>query len=108
MSLRMLARASLLLFAVVLLILVVASIGGGDSPSIRSDSSGRGKEKTQSRTRPINEAPLSTRRFYSVKPGDTLGGIAAKTGVQIDQLMSLNPSIDPRALVTGQRIKLRE
>ena len=42
-----------------------------------------------------------------MKPGDTLAGIAERTGVAIDRLIALNPSVDPQALVTGQRIKLR-
>jgi LysM repeat protein len=43
-----------------------------------------------------------------VKPGDTLGGIGQKTGVDVETLQSLNPSLDPQALVSGQKIKLRE
>jgi LysM repeat protein len=43
-----------------------------------------------------------------VKAGDTLVKIADSTGVPIEELLSLNPSIDPQGLVTGQRVKLRE
>jgi LysM repeat protein len=45
--------------------------------------------------------------FYVIKSGDSLSGIAAKTGVSVATLESLNPSIDPAALQTGQRIRLR-
>ena len=48
------------------------------------------------------------RRVYVVKAGDTLVKIADNTGVPIEELLSLNPSIDPQGLVTGQRVKLRE
>ena len=48
------------------------------------------------------------RRNYVVKPGDSFGSIAEKTGVSIAQLEQLNPDVDPQALVVGQRIKLRE
>ena len=34
--------------------------------------------------------------------------IAQETEVPIERLIVLNPSVDPQALVTGQRIKLRE
>lgn len=44
---------------------------------------------------------------YVVKPGDTLSGIAAKTGVSVDELTALNPSVSPNALQTGQRLRLR-
>jgi LysM repeat protein len=43
-----------------------------------------------------------------VKTGDTLGSIAERTGVDVETLQELNPDLDPQALVSGQRIKLRE
>jgi len=48
------------------------------------------------------------RRSYTVRAGDTLGGIAEKTGVAVTTLEDLNPGLDPQALVAGQKIKLRE
>lgn len=44
---------------------------------------------------------------YTVQAGDTLSGIAAKTGVSLSKLESLNPGINPGALQTGQHLKLR-
>ena len=49
-----------------------------------------------------------TRARYTIKAGDTLGGIAEKTGVSVERIEALNPELDPQALVAGQRIKLRE
>jgi LysM repeat protein len=48
------------------------------------------------------------KRFYKVKTGDTLGSIAEKTGINVETLQELNPSLDPQSLSTGQKIKLRE
>jgi Tfp pilus assembly protein FimV len=45
--------------------------------------------------------------FYSVQPGDSLTSIAAKTGIAVAALEALNPNIDPNALQTSQRIRLR-
>lgn len=45
---------------------------------------------------------------YVVKSGDTLAAIAEKTGVPVERLQDLNPDLDPQALVSGQKIKLRE
>ena len=44
---------------------------------------------------------------YVVKRGDGLGAISQETGVSVERLMQLNPSLDPLALVPGQRIRLR-
>jgi hypothetical protein len=46
-------------------------------------------------------------KFYAVRPGDSLTSIAAKTGIPINTLESLNPRVDPNALQTGQRLRLR-
>jgi LysM repeat protein len=44
---------------------------------------------------------------YTVQVGDTLGGIAAKTGVPLDRIQTLNPNVDPHAMTAGQKIKLK-
>ena len=49
----------------------------------------------------------SNRRFYIVRAGDNLALIAEKTGVTLEQLRALNRTLDPQALVTGQRVRLR-
>jgi LysM repeat protein len=46
-------------------------------------------------------------RIYTVRPGDIMSSIAAKTGVPLDRLESLNPSVFPNSLQTGQRLRLR-
>lgn len=54
---------------------------------------------------------ITTRRspasFYSVRQGDNLSAIAARTHVSLTTLETLNPSLDPNSLQTGQRIRLR-
>jgi LysM repeat protein len=44
---------------------------------------------------------------YTVKRGDTLESIAEKCEVPVDDLLELNPSIDPLTLNPGDRIRLR-
>jgi LysM repeat protein len=46
-------------------------------------------------------------RFYRVRAGDTLESIAARFDTEVDVLLELNPNIDPLALRTGQRIRVR-
>jgi LysM repeat protein len=46
-------------------------------------------------------------RFYTVKPGDNLTRIASRTGLSLDRLERLNPHVNPNALQTGQRLRLR-
>jgi LysM repeat protein len=48
-----------------------------------------------------------TAKFYRVHGGDSLSGIAVKTGVPLATLEALNPQVPPNALQNGQRLRLR-
>ena len=52
------------------------------------------------------KAPVK-KRFYVVRAGDTLEGIAARFNTTTADLLELNPDIDPLALSPGQRIRVR-
>ncbi len=46
-------------------------------------------------------------RSWTVRPGDSFGSIAAKTGVNIVKLEELNPQLKATTLQPGDRMKLR-
>ena len=46
------------------------------------------------------------RRFYEIQAGDTLETIAVAHETTVEQLLVLNPDIDPVALSIGQRIRV--
>lgn len=52
---------------------------------------------------------MPRKRFYRIRPGDTLSTISVKTGVPVAQLTALNPKVaaNPNALQTGQTLRLR-
>jgi LysM repeat protein len=105
-SARLLAPLSLIAFTVTLLI-VIASSGTGDDSS---DSGDRGSARTE-QVSTIGETETEPRvsgNFYTVKTGDTLAAIAETVGVSVTRLQELNPELDPQALVSGQKIRLRE
>jgi LysM repeat protein len=45
-------------------------------------------------------------QYYVIQSGDTLGSVAAKYNTTVDELMTLNPGVDPSALQPGQRIRV--
>ena len=47
-------------------------------------------------------------RRYTVEPGDTPSSIAEETGVPLEEILRLNPDLDPQTLSPGERIKLRQ
>jgi LysM repeat protein len=98
---RVLAPLALVVCALAFFYVIFSSgsgSGGGNSATQVTTSK---PARTTSTTTPI-------KRTYTVRTGDTLGGIAAKTGVSVEKLQELNPGLDPQALVSGQKIKLRE
>jgi LysM domain len=109
-SLRALAPASLVVFAIVLLIVVIASLSGGGSSSSQTarptitDTSQRDRARAARQRRAQRRRAL--RGVYVVRAGDNLFTIAAKTGIPIDTLRALNPTLDPQGLVAGQRVRL--
>ena len=44
---------------------------------------------------------------YSVAKGDTLGGIAKKSGISLKALQDLNPGVDATKLRIGQKLKTK-
>lgn len=47
------------------------------------------------------------RGFYTVQTGDTFGTIAAKVGISVERLQSLNPGVSSNALQVGQRLRIK-
>lgn len=45
--------------------------------------------------------------FYVVQAGDSLSRISTQTGIAVPTLEALNPNLDPNALQTSQRLRLR-
>jgi LysM repeat protein len=44
--------------------------------------------------------------YYVIQSGDTLGSIALRYDTTVDELIRLNPDVDPTALRVGQRIRV--
>lgn len=56
--------------------------------------------------KPTPPKPAAGPTGWTVDPGDTLTGIAQKTGVALSALIKANPGIDPNFIVPGQKLKL--
>jgi LysM repeat protein len=44
--------------------------------------------------------------YYVIESGDTLGSIAVKYDTTVEELVRLNPDVDPTALRVGERIRV--
>lgn len=101
---RIAAPIALVVVAIAFLMVVAGSgTSGGDGDGASETSERTSTAQTTERKRAPRKAAT-----YTVKTGDTLGAIAEKTGLDVETLQNLNPELDPQALVSGQKIKLRE
>ena len=89
---------ALLAFAV-----VVATSGNGSDD--KADDGDRGQQVERGPSR--KGARAVERGVWIVRSGDTLAQISEETGVDVDEMLQLNPDLDPQALIRGQRIALR-
>lgn len=103
---RFLAPIALLAAVVLVAIVVITSLGGGGDSGNRRDASNQAP--TANGDSPEQEQEGEGPSTYEVESGDTLGAIAEDTDVSVEELIELNPDVDPEALSTGQELKLRE
>ena len=51
-------------------------------------------------------ATAEAKQYYTIQAGDTLDTVAARYGKTTDDLLALNPGVDPHALRIGQKIRV--
>ena len=109
-ALRILAPAALIVFGIALAMIVSTasspSDDGGTSSSAAEKQADLGST-TKSRRSTRTTSDRLPKRYYIVQSGDTLGSIAGTYSTTVDELMTLNPGIDPTAMHIGQRIRVK-
>jgi LysM repeat protein len=98
---RFLAPLALLAFVFALFMVVQSS-------QTDSDETGTSNRATDSRPTATPTPQRKGPRRYRVKVGDTPSSIAEKTGVPLEDILRLNPDLDPQTIQVGQRIRLRQ
>jgi LysM repeat protein len=101
---RLAAPAAFFLAAIVLVLLVqnaISSNGGNEATpasTVPTTTTGSGTTTTAQNPR--------RKRFYRVRGGDTLESIATRFATTVEDLIRLNPGIDPLALSPGQKLRI--
>jgi hypothetical protein len=76
--------------------------GGGDSGGEEGGGAPEGGDEPQAG----DEAAEGEGETYTVQAGDSLSTIAARTGVDVETLLELNPDAEPQQLQAGQELEL--
>jgi LysM repeat protein len=110
-GMRVLAPLAFFAAATVLVLLVQNALNAGNetaSPAPREAPPAAGAPTAATGTgTETGTTPRQQRRFYVIRSGDTLETIAARFGTTVEDLVELNPNVDPNALQPGQRIRVR-
>ena len=105
------AAPAAFLLAVTSLVLLVRSATSEDEPATvpppattpAATTTAAAANPPPAETAPTTTAAVST---YTIEAGDTLQTIADQYGTTVEDLLALNPEIDPTALQIGQTIRV--
>jgi LysM repeat protein len=103
------APAAFLAAATIAVLLIKAGLSGnaGETTTGGALPTGTTTPATQTRRVTTTAPPTTTAAsYYTIQSGDTLGSVALKEHTTVDDLLRLNPGIDPQALHVGQRIRV--
>ena len=110
------APAAFLVAVTVAVLLVKAGLSGGDgSTTTVASATTRPTTTGRTTTRLVLTSPTGTTtttttaqegEYYVIETGDTLGTIAEKYDTTVEELVRLNPGVDPTALRVGDRIRV--
>ena len=104
--------AAFLLAVTVAVLLVKSGLDDSEPTTTAAAPTTTARTTTQLTTTKLvlTTAPATTSvanaQYYVIESGDTLGGIASSYDTTVEQLLSLNPDLDPNALQPGTRIRV--
>jgi LysM repeat protein len=111
---RVAAPAAFLLAATVAVLLIRWALDSDESaPSVATVATTTRESRpattpagSPTATRPAATTPPAA-EFYVIESGDTLESVAEQYGTTVEQLLLLNPDVDPVSLTIGQRIRVQ-
>ena len=107
---RFAAPAAFLLAATIAVLIVRAALSDGDAATTPSAATTAALVTTTTNatdTGTGETTPAAGAQFYKIRAGDTLAVVAVQYNTTVEQLMVLNPDVDPVALTIGQRIRVK-
>lgn len=106
---RYAAPAAFLAAATIAILLVRAGLENGESsvPPVTTAATTTSPATTAPGTTAQTTTSAAGAEFYEIQPGDTLAVIADEHDTTVEQLLVLNPKLDPVALTVGERIRVK-
>jgi LysM repeat protein len=105
---RYAAPAAFLLAVTIAALLIRSGFESGSSGST-APTAAIATTTTQAATTTASTTTTTTteaKQYYTIQAGDTLDTVAARYGKTADDLLALNPGVDPHSLRIGQKIRV--
>jgi LysM repeat protein len=96
------APAAFLLAVTVAVLLVRSGLQSDAAPTTTAV-----RTQTVSTTTPTTPVPVKRRQFYKLRSGETLSDVAIRFDMTVEELLALNPGVEPTNLTVGQRIRVK-
>src|SRR5256714_5123135 len=103
------APAAFLTAATIAVLLIKAGLSGssGETTTGAALPTGSTTSVTQThRSTTTAATTTSALHYYTIQSGDTLGSVAIQQHTTVEELLRLNPGVDPEGLHVGQRIRV--
>jgi LysM repeat protein len=99
------APAAFLAAVTIAVLLVRSGLQTKDSPGTTSVATTRSTPTAAGTT--TGTTAVKRRQFYRLRAGETLSDVAIRFDTTVEDLLALNPGIEPTNLNVGQRIRVR-
>lgn len=103
---RVLAPLAFFAATTALILIVHRSLTAETTATPPATTSATTTGKTEAGTK-TNAGGKVKKRYYRVRPNDLLATIAERFDTTVEDLIQLNPGLDPNNLQVGQRVRVR-
>ena len=98
------APAAFLAAVTIAVLLVRSGLHTKDSPGTTSVAT---TQSTPTSTGATGTTTAKQKQFYRLRSGETLSDVAIRFNTTVEDLLALNPGIEPTNLNVGQRIRVK-
>jgi LysM repeat protein len=117
---RLAAPVAFLIGITILIVLVHSALSSGGGTTTAAATTTAEQTTTKAKPKPTTTKAATTTattgttststgpaQYYTIQSGDTFGAIASREGTTVQELVALNPGVNPNALTVGQQIRIK-
>jgi LysM repeat protein len=117
---RLAAPVAFLIGITILIVLVHSALSSGGGTTTAAATTTAEHTTTKAKPKPTTTKAATTTattgttststgpaQYYTIQSGDTFGAIASREGTTVQELVALNPGVNPNALTVGQQIRIK-